>query len=202
MKVKSDKQPVKEWLIALGANLPSELGDAADTIGAALERLGAGGEVRLGARSRLYRSPAMPAGAGPDFVNAAAILHTALPPDLLLAHLHTMEVALGRSRTRRWEARVLDIDLLACGAMVLPDRETLAHWIDLPEPRRMAETPETLILPHPRLQERAFVLAPLNDIAPGWVHPLLGRTVAEMLAALDPQEAAAVVPLDQGARPR
>lgn len=196
MKVKSDNQPVKEWLIALGANLPSALGDAAVTLGAALARLGTEEQVSLGAQSRLFRSPAMPAGAGPDFVNAAAVLHTALPPDQLLVRLHGIEASLGRSRTRRWEARVLDIDLLACGAAILPDRETLRRWIDLPEARRMAETPETLILPHPRLQERAFVLAPLLDIAPRWVHPLLGKTVAEMLAALDPREVAAVTPLD------
>ena len=191
-----------ECLIALGANLPSAAGGSAATLRAALARLNEGAAVRVEAVSRLFRSPAVPAGAGPDFVNAAAILRTALSPGALLAHLHGMEAALGRTRDRRWEPRVLDIDLLACGAMVLPDRETLARWIDLPEPRRMAETPETLILPHPRLQERAFVLVPLNDIAPGWVHPLLKKSVAEMLAALDPREVAAVVPLDRGKRRR
>ena len=194
-KVKSDEQPVTGWLVALGSNLPSAAGGGEATLRAALAALGDGAPVRVGAVSRFYRSPAFPPGAGPDFVNAAARLHTALPPAALLAHLHAVEAALGRRRTRRWEARVIDLDLLACDRLILPDRETLRRWMNLSERQRIRETPETLILPHPRLQERAFVLLPLCDIAPGWVHPVLGRSVEQMAAALDPGARAEVVPL-------
>ena len=81
------------------------------------------------------------------------------------------------------------------GDLVLPDAATQARWRDLPLAEQMRRAPETLVLPHPRLHERAFVLVPLLDIAPQWRHPLLGRSVAEMVAALPRAERDAVVPL-------
>ena len=80
--------------------------------------------------------------------------------------------------------------------LVLPDPVTRAHWRSLPLSDQLTETPSELILPHPRLQDRAFVLVPLETVAPDWVHPLLGMTVAEMRAALDPAELAQVRQLE------
>jgi 2-amino-4-hydroxy-6-hydroxymethyldihydropteridine diphosphokinase len=182
------------YLIALGANLP-HAGDApAQTLLRALAALPAEG-LHLRALSRFYRTPAFPPGAGPDFVNACATVTAALPPEAVLAALHRIEAGLGRTRQSRWEARKIDLDLLAAGAAVRPDAATEAAWRTLPPARQTQETPATLILPHPRLAERGFVLIPLAEIAPGWRHPATGQSVAQMLAALPEAEKAGIHPL-------
>lgn len=153
-------------LVALGANL----GDRAATLEAALRALAARCG-RLLARSpwietEAVRLPDDPA-PQPPYLNGVALLDCRLAPRDLLAELLAIERALGRDRsreTRRWQPRPIDLDLLAVGERVIrgPD----------------------LVLPHPRLHERRFVLEPLVAIWPDWRHPQLGRTAAELLDAL------------------
>jgi 2-amino-4-hydroxy-6-hydroxymethyldihydropteridine diphosphokinase len=109
--------------------------------------------------------------------------------------LHDIETRFGRRRAQRWGMRTLDIDLLAMGDSVLPDADTQDRWRNLPPDAQIGATPGELILPHPRLQDRAFVLVPLADVAPDWVHPRLGLTVRDMLAALPQADRDAVKPL-------
>jgi 2-amino-4-hydroxy-6-hydroxymethyldihydropteridine diphosphokinase len=176
--------------VALGANVPSALGGPRETLEAALAAFGDAG-LRLVARSRWYRTPAYPPGAGPEFVNGVAAVETALDPRGVLDALHRIEAGLGRRRDERWAPRTCDLDLIACGQLVLPDAATQGEWAGLPvEERRRA--PQGLVLPHPRMQERVFVLRPLCDLAPEWRHPVLGRTAAELLAALPAAERAEI----------
>jgi 2-amino-4-hydroxy-6-hydroxymethyldihydropteridine diphosphokinase len=109
--------------------------------------------------------------------------------------LHEVEAHFGRTRERRWGGRTLDIDLIAMADLVLPDLAGWTRWHNLPAARQAKEAPQTLILPHPRLQDRAFVLVPLMDVAPDWRHPVTGQTVAQMVQSLPQAEIDAIRPL-------
>lgn len=180
----------------MGANLPFGDMAPAETLQSALASLVANGHSIV-ALSRFYQTPCFPAGAGPDYINAACIVRFSaeLSPQSALNALHQVENSFGRKREQRWGMRTLDLDLVALGDSVVPDATTQALWRDLPMAEQVRTAPDQLILPHPRLQDRAFVLVPLADVAPDWRHPLLGITVAEMVARLPAAERAAMVPL-------
>lgn len=180
-------------LIAVGGNSAHPGGSLSQTIATIMDRVAAVPELEGACASPLYRTPAWPAGSGPDYVNAAIAARSAAAPEVILARLHRIEADFGRTRVERWAARVCDLDLLAVGDAVLPSRGEVEAWIAAdPE---AGTVPGGLVLPHPRLHRRAFVLMPLADVAPDWVHPVLGRPVAEMLAALPEADRAACVRL-------
>lgn len=156
-------------LIALGANLPSaDLGSPRETLEAALAALARRG-VRVTRRSRWYESAPVPPSGQPWYVNGVVSVETGLGPEALLALLHEIESQFGRVRGERNAARVVDLDLVAYGELVRPG-------------------PAAPILPHPRAHERAFVLLPLAELAPGWrlpgAAPGSGPTVEELIARL------------------
>ncbi len=150
-----------EAFVALGGNV----GDVRSTFRQAIALLCDGSAVRLTARSSDYRTPPWGVTDQPPFVNAVIGMTTSLSPHELLARAEQCERALGRDRTheRRWGPRSIDIDLLAYDALVLNDPH--------------------LILPHPHLFERAFVLVPLAEIAPERV--IAGVRVRDALQRVD-----------------
>ena len=182
------------YLIAFGGNVPSSNGPPEQTLRASVEVLKGCG-VRIETLSPFYKTPCFPRNAGPDYVNAAAKVAFQGDPDALLRVLHAVENDFDRKREQRWGTRTLDLDLIAAGAQVRPDLTAFTRWCERPPAERATRTPERLILPHPRLQERAFVLVPLSDVAPDWVHPVLKRTVSQMRDALPKEELDAVVRL-------
>ena len=181
-------------IVALGGNVASHVGSPELTLRSALTRL-ADSALQVVSISKFYATPCFPAGSGPDYVNAAAVLSGMDDGHGILNILHQVEAEFGRARDRRWGRRTLDLDLIALGDAIRPDLETYRKWRALPLDRQMTEAPDRLILPHPRMQDRAFVLIPLAEIAPDWRHPVTGRSVAEMADALPEAEKLLVRPL-------
>ena len=163
----------RDWpiLVALGANLPGKArASALETCCRALGLMHDRG-INVVARSQWYASAPVPAADQPDFVNSVAVVKSALQPMDLLIALHGIEDALGRVRTHRNAARVIDLDLIVHGDVCCGD-----HY----------GTSQGLVLPHPRLHERAFVLLPIAELFPDWCHPATGSTVGSLIAALPP----------------
>lgn len=151
-------------LVAIGTNLPFEGCAGGALVDAGLARLGELGlEVIAVSRTRI--TEAWPDPADPPYTNAAALLHApGWTAQAVLGALLTTERAFGRERSRANAPRTLDLDLLDLDGQVL----------DAPG----------LTLPHPRMHLRRFVLEPVAEIAPGWVHPVLGETAAALLRRL------------------
>lgn len=155
-------------LVAIGANLPDQDGrDPLATCRAAAASLDAIPGLRLRGLSAWYETAPVPPSGQPNYVNGVAHLTGSMEPGALLAILQAIEAQAGRTRGVPNAARTLDLDIIAIGDLVRP----------APDP----------VLPHPRAHERAFVLLPLIDIAPGWVHPRLGKSATALFAALPAQ---------------
>ncbi len=164
--------------IGLGANL----GDAAGTLRAAIHGLAALPDARLAGVSRLYATDPVGVTDQPEFRNAVAGLDVPAGPDpatgatFLLVALKAIEVAFGRQARRRWGPRELDLDLLVFGrARLAIDRPAAGRSVDAEgDPEKASRL---LVVPHPEMAERLFVLAPLADLAEGLVPPGWGETV-------------------------
>jgi 2-amino-4-hydroxy-6-hydroxymethyldihydropteridine diphosphokinase len=189
--IKNQKYTV---LVAMGGNLESEIGPPRVILGYAMAslRIMTNSLVR---KSKYFVTPCFPIGYGPDYVNAAVSFQFQGESHELLAILHRIEANFGRRRTRRWGGRVLDLDLLAFGDKIAPTVKVFEAWRDKPLTEQVSQTPQELILPHPRMQDRAFVLGPLMDVAPDWRHPVSGHTVRQMYNRLPAEDRAALKPL-------
>jgi 2-amino-4-hydroxy-6-hydroxymethyldihydropteridine diphosphokinase len=148
-------------VLAIGGNLAGDYPSLEALLEAALSAFPRAG-LRLVRRSGWWRSPAWPDPTEPAYLNAVAIVETQRSPRELLGALRRLEAAFGRTRGAPNAPRTLDLDLVAYG--------------------RRAIAEPGLIVPHPRAYERRFVMGPLAEIAPDWVHPTLGQTAAELAA--------------------
>ena len=151
-------------LVAIGANLPSAGRSPLQTCQWAVEQLALLPDLRLRRVSSWFETRPVPESDQPSFINGVAWLSGAAEPHWLLQALHGIEAAAGRVRSVPNAARTLDLDLLAMDELVI-------------------STPN-LVLPHPRMQQRAFVLAPLREVVPGWRHPALKLSVEDLLGSV------------------
>ena len=175
------------FLVALGSNMNLGTAQPIEIIRNAVTEL-IKFDINLISLSRLYETPAFPEGSGPNFINSAVKVEANYSPNEILQKLHEIEQKFDRKRASRWSARTLDLDLLAFEGHVLPSRKIFQKWFDLPISEQKQKIPHELVLPHPRMQDRAFVLFPLLDIEPKWTHPTLKKTVLQLYEELPNKE--------------
>ncbi len=156
-------------LIGIGANLPNpDFGSPRATCGAALESLEKIG-IFIDKRSPWYSSEPVPVSRDPWYVNGVVAVKTNLEPNDLMIRLLRIEKNFGRTRIGRSQSRTLDLDILAYHDRILS---------------KTAENELKLQIPHPRMHIRGFVLQPLADISPNWIHPSLGETATKLINKL------------------
>ncbi|MGH6734501.1 MAG: 2-amino-4-hydroxy-6-hydroxymethyldihydropteridine diphosphokinase [Methyloceanibacter sp.] len=158
-------------LVSFGANYPGPWGSPADTIARAVREIAHAG-IAIEAVSGLYETAAVGRASQPSYINAVALIDTPLSPEALLRALKGIERRAGRRGGSPWGPRTLDIDILDHKGLV-------KHWRGR-HPRFARAGPRPLVLPHPWMHERLFVLRPLLDIAPDWRHPVLKRSTREL----------------------
>jgi len=194
MYAKLNHTDYESCIIAIGSNQKLCNSSSSDVLSSAIRHIAetVGPILSL---SRFFQTPAFPKGSGPDFVNAVLACDAEGTAEDILVKLHSIEHDLGRVRETRWGQRTIDIDLIAVGQNIVPNVAEFKKWQHLPFTQQTQIAPDQLILPHPRMQERAFVLGPLMDVCPSWIHPVINRSVAEMHEELDFEAKTEVVPL-------
>ena len=131
--------------------------------------------------SSFWESKSYPNKNQPNFINAVSEVQSILNPYQTLCSLKKIEIILGRKVNSRWGSRVLDLDILASGSLILPNLRIFDKWLKMPLQHQIQNQPNQLILPHPRIQDRLFVLKPLSEIDPDWIHPVLNKKPLELI---------------------
>ena len=196
-QVKNDRTNLKTVYLAFGTNENKQFDHIHEIIKSSYDLL-QDKCLKILKSSPFFRTPAFPAGSGPDYVNTVIKAETALCPKELMTVLHDIEGQLGRVRQKRWGVRVIDIDLLDYQGQILPSRKIYQKWYDMPLELQKTTWPDDLILPHPRIQDRGFVLVPLRAVAPDWVHPVTGKEIDTLIAQIDSDELKQIVQLPSG----
>lgn len=155
-------------IIALGSNVPGPWGNSSETLDQAVKEL-ANNHITVVARSSWIETKPYGVIDQPSFVNGAVQVKTQLPPEKLLKILQKIEGSAGRKRREKWGPRTLDLDIIAYDNVIL---EGSQNHMDL-------------TVPHADLHNRSFVLLPILELDPGWHHPVTGKTVVQMLEALE-----------------
>ena len=175
---------MNNYVVVLGSNLPSKFGNSAKTLKKCVDELRSYSSIQSSMESNWYISSSIVDEREPKYVNVGIRLNTNLKPIDLLDYTSGLENKYGRKRERRWEPRTCDIDILLCDQLILPSKSHFEKWLKLDFSDQISLSPNELILPHPRLQERTFFLKPLDDLQPDWIHPFLGMKAKEMLDSL------------------
>ena len=171
---------MNKYLIALGRNIPSNHLTSLEVLKKTLLSISQF-EMNVIKVSTWWESKAFPKDVGPNYVNGVVKVSSKLMPQEVLIRLKKIEMIAGRKTSKRWGNRTLDLDLLACGNMILPSRALFMEWFSLPIYLQLKKEPKQLILPHPRIQDRLFVLKPLAEVSPNWVHPVLRKKPKEIM---------------------
>ena len=166
--------------LALGSNMSGPMGEPVKTLNAALRML-ADINLVITAKSRWWKSTAFPNVTDPEYINGVVEIYFGKSPNELLKALKNLENELGREPASRWDSRIIDLDILSYDNQVFPSQTEFLKWAKLPLTEQLTMTPKILILPHPRIQDRLFVLEPLHEITKSWIHPVFHLTVKEML---------------------
>jgi len=164
-------------VLALGSNKSGKWGNPERTVQQAIRRIDALPSIRVISQSSLYRTAGMGPGRPDDFINAVIACISYLPPSALLRSLKQMERLAGNRSAMRWGPRSLDLDIIDYYGLV-------RGWMALSKKENYHACPGKLVLPHPLMHQRVFVLEPLTECQPKWLHPVFFRTATDILSGI------------------
>jgi 2-amino-4-hydroxy-6-hydroxymethyldihydropteridine diphosphokinase len=170
---------VSYCLVAFGANIAGPFGTPFQTLVRGIEEFPNEKLVKV-RQSAFYTSTSFPNNSKPRYINGCLKIKVDCTPYEVLQRLKRIEEKMGRLNGERWDSRVCDLDLLAFENEVIPNKKIFQYWYKLSLKNQFLEKPSELLVPHPRIQDRAFVLKPLLEVAPDWTHPVFNLNVKEM----------------------
>lgn len=169
-----------KYFIALGSNVEATNVKKIEVINNTLDCFSKF-DISLIRVSSFWESKSYPDKTQPNFINAVSEVSANLNPYQFLGVLKEIEIMFGRKKNKRWGNRVLDLDILSSSSLIIPNLLVLNKWIKMPLLQQTKVQPGKLILPHPRIQDRLFVLKPLSELSPNWVHPVLNKSILELI---------------------